>query len=165
MAPSVLQTKIELSTSKVSSLAYPYCNLESNWHVVVELFRTCRTVAPDNSSISTSVGTSGRLDLYVNTSVKWGIEILCESDRLEDHILQFLPGGSYEKFKLCRWVIINFCRQYKDDSPLLNRQSKPRITKEVLSNVWHVVYSKDYNNLTIKRCDLPDTVLTLQGVI
>ena len=40
---------------------------------------------------------------------------------------------------------------------------KPKITKEILSNVWHAVYSKDYNDLTIKHCDLPDTVLTLQG--
>ncbi|KAJ7209734.1 hypothetical protein GGX14DRAFT_452922 [Mycena pura] len=48
--------------------------------------------------LSHEYGTSspaGRIDFYVRDLHNWGIEVLRQGDRIEEHLRRFSPGGAY----------------------------------------------------------------------
>ena len=54
-------------------------------------------IAPEFASERGFPKVTGRIDFFIPT-VKWGIEITCEGDRLMQHALGFMDRGAYEKW-------------------------------------------------------------------
>jgi 6-pyruvoyl-tetrahydropterin synthase len=71
-------------------------------------------------------GSSGFLDFYVNSHLQWGVELVRNSDKLDEHAARFGPGGIYQNFPFKDYVILNFVEQES------KRKHKPRFTKEVV---------------------------------
>ncbi|KAJ6498336.1 hypothetical protein DFH09DRAFT_1204221 [Mycena vulgaris] len=49
----------------------------------------------------------GRIDFYVKGSNTWGIGVLRDGDRTEDHLKRFLPGGAYHQ-----WIEVGDIQEY-----------------------------------------------------
>jgi len=59
------------------------------------------TISPDVGPI---FGSTGFLDFYVNSGLEWGMELLHEGDRMENHAKWFVSGGTYEEIPLKHWA-------------------------------------------------------------
>ena len=93
---------------------------------------------------------SGFLDFYVNGCHSWGIELLREDDKLQEHANRFLTNGRYSKIPLKKWAVLDFRCHSKE-------------VRDPKQNFWYVCYSDDYKSFTIKRRDQADETLLLQG--
>ncbi|KAJ7132316.1 hypothetical protein C8R44DRAFT_977950 [Mycena epipterygia] len=100
--------------------------------------------------ISPEFGTSdnstkaGRIDFYVMGSKKWGIEVLREGDRLEEHLSRFAPGGAYNVWiangQMLEYVVLDF-----------RAKSKPR--KKILNQpLFHITFGPDFETYSIQDC-------------
>jgi len=50
---------------------------------------------------------SGRIDFYIPVK-EWGVELIREGDRLEDHHSRFIGAGAYTKMQLNDYIILDF---------------------------------------------------------
>jgi hypothetical protein len=79
-----------------------------------EFYRVLNVLLGFSSTVSSewSGGGNGQIDLWIPGS-KWGIELLREGDRLDEHCKRFVGEGSYTKWIqdgwLQDWLIID-CR-------------------------------------------------------
>ena len=61
-------------------------------------------------------GSKGYLDFYINSGKKWGVEFVCESDKLLEHINR--KFGKYSKIPLVDYLVVNVCQITKPEAPL-----------------------------------------------
>ena len=66
-----------------------------------------------HSEVGAFFGSRGSLDLYINSDLQLGFELLIAGDRLQMHIDRFLPGGIYDKIPLKKFAIVDFCEAGK----------------------------------------------------
>ena len=79
-----------------------------------EFYRSCYEILGNTIfllSEYSAVGLRGRIDFYI-PSAKWGIELVRDGDRLQQHIDRFLFGGFYyewiERGDLEAYILIDF---------------------------------------------------------
>ena len=82
-----------------------------------EFYRSCHALWRLSLTTFPEFGTrNGRVDFYIPTK-QWGVELLREGDRLQQHSCRFSPSGAYGKYlTLSDYIILDF------------RTSKPRLT-------------------------------------
>ncbi|KAI0280374.1 hypothetical protein BGY98DRAFT_880571, partial [Russula aff. rugulosa BPL654] len=84
--------------------------------------------------------TKGRADFYI-PSLQWGVELVREGDRLEQHSGRFSQSGSYAStLLLSDYIILQF------------RNTRPEHPHPNIPNLYHVVFSKDYQEVIILDC-------------
>ncbi|TDL27128.1 hypothetical protein BD410DRAFT_486230 [Rickenella mellea] len=98
-----------------------------------EFYRACFDLSKGQVITFPEFGTAkGRADFYI-PSMKWGIELLRNGDRLEEHVCRFNSTGKYGKtLPLTDYIILD-CRF-----------SKPIKTHPRLLKMYHVVFT--YSN-------------------
>ncbi|KAI9045925.1 uncharacterized protein KD926_005868 [Aspergillus affinis] len=73
---------------------------------------------------------------------KWGVELLRDRNRLQEHMNRFKPNGQYftliEKGKMDQYIVLNFTN-------ILPRKSHP----EFRDHLYHVVFSEEYQKVTV----------------
>ncbi|KAI9040193.1 uncharacterized protein KD926_008517 [Aspergillus affinis] len=83
----------------------------------------------------------GTIDFLVPEK-KWGLELLRESDRLQEHMDRFKPNGKYftliEKEKMDQYIVLNFTN-------IRPRKFRP----EFKDRLYHVVFSEGYRKVTV----------------
>ncbi|GBC49492.1 uncharacterized protein OCT59_015739 [Rhizophagus irregularis] len=125
---------------------------ERTWQM--EWFCTAKTVIPENALVSSDIGESfgsvGFLDFYVDNGYCWGVELICEGEKLKKYAEKFESDGIYAEIPLKQWAILDFRHNTK----------QVRMPKK---NFWYVLYSDDYKTVIIKRKDCDDIKLNLQG--
>ncbi|KAJ7146259.1 hypothetical protein C8R44DRAFT_845471 [Mycena epipterygia] len=101
-------------------------------------FGTPRTTSP-----------SGHIDFFVTGTNSWGIEVLREDDRIEDHMKRFEPGGAYHSWianqTLSDYVILDF----RVNTTAM--ESFPRLEH---TKLFHVSFQDEFNGFTIRDCHL-----------
>lgn len=83
-----------------------------------ELYRTLHVVTGGRCIIHSefSYTTRGKVDFFLNEKT-WGIEVMREGGRLQNHIDRFKPDGPYGSWKLVKdWVVLDF-RQTEPPAP------------------------------------------------
>jgi len=126
--------------------------LERTWQM--EWYRTARSVLPKGTTISPDVGhvfgSEGFLDFYVDGALGWGIELVREGSELKKHAERFKPDGKYSDIPMNEWAIIDFRHHTKH-------------VRNLEPYFWHVFYSDDYTQVTIRRCNHEARVFSLVG--
>ena len=114
--------------------------LERTWQM--EFYRIAWSLLPKGTYLSADVGSvfgsTGKLDFYVNTKKKWGIELLREGDGISQHCDRFSSKGIYASIPVKEFVVIDFRSDLKE----------ARLT---LPNLWTASYSADFSKITLKR--------------
>jgi hypothetical protein len=49
----------------------------------------------------------GRIDFYINGELRWGVELLVNGDRLDDHRERFKEGGRYALLNVADYIVID----------------------------------------------------------
>lgn len=107
------------------------------YHIATSILST-EKVCPDVGRI---FGSTGYLDLYINHDLKWGIELLRDGIKLEEHIDRFNKiNGIYHDIPMNQWIILDFNRK--------NKVKKNLLIDQIHSNVWKILYSEE-NSLTV----------------
>jgi hypothetical protein len=102
-------------------------------------------VYPENSHvIGTDNKISGRLDFFINSSLRWGIELLIKGNRLKEHRERFVGGGKYVDLLCHQYIIVDF-RELA-----VGGQVEPVVKKNVIT----VYFQK--GNYERAQCLLPD---------
>jgi hypothetical protein len=60
---------------------------------------------PDVGSVFDS---DGYLDFYINSDLKWAIEITRNSSKIDEHLIRFSEEGIYANIKPNKWIVLNF---------------------------------------------------------
>lgn len=115
--------------------------VESMWQHVY--FKAACSVLPAKYSLSCDIGrkfkSSGRIDFYINSTLRWGIELTRENLKLTEHLARFAPGGLYYPMvasgDIANWVVLNFCQQ------LPSEDLRPRVV--------YAVYNADFTQFTL----------------
>jgi hypothetical protein len=90
------------------------------------------------SDASREVKTDGFIDFYINSKLKWAIEVLREADRIDEHINRFTKG-IYKGIPKNDYIIIDF----------ISRQNFEK-TKEITNDkLMRVVYQEDLTGAEI----------------
>ena len=115
---------------------------ERQWQM--EFYHAATSLITNNQVISSDVGaifgSKGKLDFYINGSLKWVIELLLEGHDALGHVQRFQEVGDY-------WIMREKMRAYA----LLDfRSSKPR-KNEMKDNFWYLIYDKNFQKITICR--------------
>lgn len=116
--------------------------LERQWQM--EFYRSSSSFLPLGYSVSPDVGyvfgCKGFIDFFVDSNLKWGIEILREGSNLKKHLERFEDtDGIYSQMKT---------EVFKDYAVLDFRASKPQNLQD---KVWYVVYHNDYAGAELLR--------------
>jgi hypothetical protein len=123
---------------------------ERQWQM--EFYRAATSLLSDKQVPSADVGaifgSKGKLDFYINGSLKWGIELLREGEDALGHAQRFEEGGDYWKMrdKISVYALLDF------------RSSKPREMKDYF---WYLIYSENFETITICRKGKEDVVVPL----
>ncbi|KAJ5567321.1 hypothetical protein N7535_006627 [Penicillium sp. DV-2018c] len=95
---------------------------------------------------------SGRIDFCFG-AMKWGIELLREGDRLNEHCGRFMPGGVYSSWiqdnLLLDWIIID-CRT-TEPRPYSGDDPSPKLWRTVFQNSFSSVKILDGKNHEIHQ--------------
>ncbi|KAJ7451046.1 hypothetical protein FB451DRAFT_709485 [Mycena latifolia] len=101
-------------------------------------------ISPESGTLQSST-TTGRIDFYLMGSKKWGIEILRDGDRLDEHVRRCGPGGAYNVWlttgQITEYVILDF---------RTHSQPRKKIPNEP---VFHIEFGDDFQTFTIKDTD------------
>ncbi|KAG8944553.1 hypothetical protein FRC03_002043 [Tulasnella sp. 419] len=82
-----------------------------------EFYRCCNIHTSGVPLYSELGGSTGRVDFFF-PSKQWGIELVRDSDRLENHCGRFSSSGTYAGLvKTNDYIILNFCTEYPKASP------------------------------------------------
>ena len=92
-----------------------------------------------NPDVGRTFGSTGFLDLYVNNDLKWGIELVRDGFKLQEHFNRFDAGGIYKKIPFHRWIVLDFYHGRKYDEIKNHHQGN--------KNYWQVLYFGEYLNL------------------
>ncbi len=102
-------------------------------------------VYPEISNvIGTDAKIHGRVDFFINSTLRWGIELLIKGDRLKEHRPRFIGDGKYVDLLCNQYIVVDF----RDIA--YSVQVKP-VVKE---NVITVYFYK--GNYETAQCLLPD---------
>ena len=85
-------------------------------------------------------GAPGYLDFYVE---KWGVELVRDGDKLNEHAERFLPGGKYANIPMNNHAIINF--KFSERHRVAKRLARPKVRNE-----WLVLYNRVDPILTVR---------------
>lgn len=142
--------------SSVATSAYQSTLLESTWQH--EFYKAMCKVLPARYSFSCDVGrvfdSHGCIDFYINTELKWAIELAREGLRLREHVARFCAGGIYhgmvENKCINRWLVINFC--------------EVRPTEPLMEHVLYVVYQRpSYDKYELLQLGHPPRTINISG--
>ncbi|KAJ7293189.1 hypothetical protein C8J57DRAFT_18719 [Mycena rebaudengoi] len=86
----------------------------------------------------------GRIDFYVKGTKRWGIEVLRDGDRMEEHLRRFLPGGAYDQ-----WIQAGGIQEYC----VLDFRSHGVPRKEYPNHpqLFHILFSDEYRKFEIQN--------------
>ncbi len=134
--------------------------LECQWQHAFYL--AASRALPANFIISPDVGaifdSCGRLDFYINSDRCWGIELIREGDRREEHLARFLPAdaqtgraagiyyGMVSAGIIKDWVVIDFLAQRRI-------KRKPHHEK-----LWFVYHSQDFMEFEVHTYNSTTTI-------
>ncbi|BCR93607.1 uncharacterized protein AKAW2_10653S [Aspergillus luchuensis] len=83
----------------------------------------------------------GTIDFLI-TQKKWGLELLRERDRLQEHMDRFKPNGQYytliEKGRMDYYIVLDF-------TTTMPRKPNP----EFQNRLYHIVFSKTYRDVSV----------------
>lgn len=89
-------------------------------------------------------GANGFLGFYIDTDLKWGVELVRGSDKLQEHSDKFKPGGKYKNIPMEEYAILNFV--YKE-----NLKGAKRLKVPCFQNEWLIFYDRVNPFLIIRR--------------
>jgi hypothetical protein len=118
-----------------------------------EFYRSCHAYSDGSLLTSPEFSTAkGRVDFYI-PSRQWGVELLCEDDRLEQHSGRFSQSGSYgTTLALSDHIILDF----RNTRPTHRHPSMCIICLSIhfpffkltlhtdIEKLYHIVFSNDY---------------------
>ena len=52
----------------------------------------------------------GRIDFFINDNLRWGVELLVNGDRLQEHLERFSPSGRYRGLNSSDYIVVDFRR-------------------------------------------------------
>lgn len=123
-----------------------------------EFYRCCHSYSKGSVVTFPEFGTkTGRVDFYIPTK-NWGVELLRDGDRLEQHSARFLPTGKYGATLCLSEYIILDCRVNNPKQPHPRRPSLfpcplfclLNVSSESdLPNLHHVVFGDNFKNVCI----------------
>ncbi|KAJ6567280.1 hypothetical protein DFH09DRAFT_918962, partial [Mycena vulgaris] len=91
----------------------------------------------------------GRIDFYVMGSKGWGIEILREGDRIEDHMERFQSGGAYhtsiQNKTMKEYAVLDF------RASTAARKKYPQHR-----NLYHISFDEGFQQFCIVNCNLEE---------
>ncbi|KAG8915264.1 hypothetical protein FRC02_004589 [Tulasnella sp. 418] len=107
-----------------------------------EFYRCCNIHTYGIPLLSELGASAGRIDFLLPRK-RWGIELVRQSNKLEEHSGRFSTSGKYAGVvEMEDYIILNFCTIY------------PRVHRE-LRKLYHVFFTNEYQNVCIL-----DNVLT-----
>ncbi|RLN13821.1 hypothetical protein BBJ28_00026610 [Nothophytophthora sp. Chile5] len=103
--------------------------LERSWQM--EFYKAAYRCTPSTLVTSVDVGalfgSSGFVDFTIHGGdIFWGIELLREATKLDEHIKRFAPGGRYSSLGLSEFCLIDFRRV-----PLIEHAAMERIAADM----------------------------------
>jgi len=108
-----------------------------------------------HADVGAVFGSAGALDFYIDTDLQWGIELLRDSDRLQQHQERFTTRtGIYSMIPLKDWVLLNFVERV--DLASARSFRNPKFEKEV-----RIYYARECDFMVVKTFDKSITRLTL----
>ncbi|KAJ6542577.1 hypothetical protein B0H19DRAFT_1267825 [Mycena capillaripes] len=125
---------------------------EAQWHN--EIYRSAYQVTGGGRGLwlSPEFGTpksamkSGRIDFFITGSKQWGIEVLREGDRIDEHLDRFLPGGAYSD-----WITKGDLKQYV----VLDFRTKSQPREKIPNHpTYHITFTPDFQNFAIMDSEL-----------
>jgi hypothetical protein len=69
----------------------------------------------------------GSLDFYINSDLRWGIELLVGGDKITEHIDRFAKKGKYDRLECKDYIVIDF-RSSKDGKPTNITRHEKRVS-------------------------------------
>ncbi|TMW63834.1 hypothetical protein Poli38472_002775 [Pythium oligandrum] len=131
MSASVLRQSLvdETSFPKEATFQHQFMGgLALNTH------RTC-SICPELSRVFPSSSTDGdqpskidaEIDFYLNGSLRWGLELLVNGDKIGEHISRFGPDGKYAVLAVKDYAVIDFRRSNTGNITGVTRKEK-RVT-------------------------------------
>jgi len=103
-----------------------------------EFYRCCHAISDGSLMTFPEFGTGkGRVDFYI-PSRQWGVELLRDGDRLNQHCGRFSDSGSYGTILALEDYIVLDCRK-----------TVPRYPHHDLPNLYHAVFSNGYQEVSV----------------
>ena len=100
--------------------------LPPNHHVAAEVSRVLMAGYP--------LAITGELDLWVNSTLEWAIELLSKGDRKGEHISRFQADGVYGPLQAKQWRCVDF-RLPNPDASLPVPRTEPNYVSVVMSSL------------------------------
>jgi hypothetical protein len=100
--------------------------------------------------------TKGYVDFYI-PSMQWGVELVRDGDRLQQHYSRFLPPGPYGALPLSDYIILDFRKTRPQHShpsmciiyPLIHFPFFKLTLHTGIPKLYHVVFSDNYQEVVI----------------
>jgi len=86
-------------------------------HGLHQLTSASSSICPELSRVFPDVNTSssqatatilGALDFYINGTSRWGIELLINGDRIQEHWSRVAQGGKYARLNVKDYIVVDF---------------------------------------------------------
>ena len=85
-------------------------------------------IFPDTTNPNTQQAIPGAIDFYLNSSLRWGIELLVNGDGIGEHINRFTPpDGKYAALALSDFIVVDFRRNPTGQPTNISKHQK-RVT-------------------------------------
>ena len=65
-------------------------------------------IFPGNPTTSTQQKIAGEIDFYLNSTLRWGIELLVNGSGIGEHISRFSPNGKYAPLDVTDYAVVDF---------------------------------------------------------
>ncbi|KYQ93722.1 hypothetical protein DLAC_05111 [Tieghemostelium lacteum] len=96
-----------------------------------------------SSNVGKFFGSTGEVDLYINSDLQWAIEIIGDGIQIEEHMLRFLPTGIYgADLPIKQWVVLDF-RLSAGNIPLQEQLPENYILIVASDYKYFTLYSKE----------------------
>ncbi|PVF97275.1 hypothetical protein CPB86DRAFT_786079 [Serendipita vermifera] len=102
-----------------------------------EFYRCCHTYSKGSLITFSEFGSkNGRIDFYIPFK-EWGVELLRDGDRLENHSSRFTGQGKYADMKFKDYILLDF------------RKTVPKKEHPNIPKLYHVVFDDNYGEVRI----------------
>jgi hypothetical protein len=81
-------------------------------------------IFPETETSGTYEQISGSLDFYINSDLRWGIELLVNGDKIKEHIDRFSKKGKYEPLNCKDYVVVDFRSSFDGTPTNVSRHEK-----------------------------------------
>jgi len=110
-----------------------------------------------STNVGTRYGTNGKLDLYINSKIQYGIEFLRNGIEIMDHINRFDINGRYSKIPMKEKALVDFyfCSKetmnFTSYQKKLENKFKNNFSKYLISSLpyYHVIFYCNFKKVTI----------------